>query len=212
MSFTNFQLVPAPLAVLALLGSCLAAAAVLAAAAGFALAGHAPLARRLFLSGGAIPLGYAVLLLAFGAARRERTVPEGSEKVFCEIDCHVAYAVRSVRDEADAGERRIVVSLRTRFDETTISPRRGNAPLTPNPRRAEFVAGGGLRYPAEPEGVRDLARPLRPGESYLTDLVVRVPRDAGELRLSLVESDWPTRLLLGHENGPAGGETLLALR
>lgn len=212
MPFTNFHFVPAPLAVLALLGAGSATAVLLAVAAVFALAGRASLARRLFFCGAVLPAAYAVLLLALGAAQRERTVPAGSEKYFCEVDCHVANAVQSAREEAGADGRRIVVSLRTRFDETTISPERGNSSLTPNPRRAELVDHRGRRYPAEPAGLAGLATPLRPGESYVTDLVFGVPPYARDLRLSLVESDWPTRLLLGHENGPLGGETLFALR
>jgi hypothetical protein len=210
--FTNFRLVPAPLAILAVLATGFATVFLLAAAAVLALAGRAPLARRLFLLGVGCPAAYAVLLLALGVARRERTLPVGQEKHFCEVDCHIANAVVSAREEEGTSGRRIVVALLTRFDEATISPWRPNSPLAPNPRRAELVDRNGARYPAEAAGLARLAAPLRPGESYITDLVFAVPPGARDLRLSLVEAEWPSRLLLGHEIGPLGGETSFALR
>jgi hypothetical protein len=45
-----------------------------------------------------------------------------------------------------------------------------------------------------------LTTPLRPGESYTTDFVFDVPRDARGLRLSITEDDPETRLVIGHEN------------
>src|SRR5271154_5354003 len=38
-------------------------------------------------------LGYASVLLAASAARREQTLGGDQEKYFCEIDCHLAYSV-----------------------------------------------------------------------------------------------------------------------
>jgi hypothetical protein len=211
MTLTNFTLVPAPVAVLALLGAAAATLSLLAATAVSALAGRAGLARRLGFAAAAIPTLYALLLLVLGAATPTRVVPRGAEKFFCEIDCHVGYAVTGVRETAERSGTRVVVTLRSRFDETTISPRRGNAPLTPNPRAVSLVDAGGRRFSAEPAGVAALLASLRPGESYATDLVFHVPDGARGLRLSLVESEGPLRLLLGHERALLAGETLLAL-
>jgi hypothetical protein len=121
MPVTNFPLIPAPVAVLALLGAGGLTVALLATAAVCALAGRPVLARRLGAAGVALPAAYALLLAALAAA-------------------------------------------------------------------------------------------LRPGESYATDLIFRVPEGAGSLRLSLVEAEGLVRLLLGHESAPFAGETLLALR
>jgi hypothetical protein len=210
--YTNFSFLPAPLSVLAFLGTGLSTAALLAAAAVLALAGRAPLARRLLLGSGALPLAYGAALIAFGAATREQTVPRGGEKFFCEIDCHVGYSVAAFVETAGGDGRRAVVTLRSRFDETTISPQRGNGLLTPNPRSAALVDARGRRFAAEPSGAAALRAALRPGESYATDLVFRIPEGAGDQRLSLVEADNLVRLLLGHERAPLAGETLLALR
>jgi hypothetical protein len=115
-------------------------------------------------------------------------------------------------ETAGSASRLVVVTLRTRFDETTISPRRGNSPLTPDSLAAALVDAAGRRFVAEPSGVTALRAPLRPGESYATDLAFRVPPDAEGLRLSLVGADEVTCLLVGHERAPLARETLLALR
>ena len=98
--FTNFRFVPAPLAILAVLGAGMATVLLLAAAAVLALARRPSLARRIFLFGAAVPAAYAVLLFALGAFRRERTLPRGQEKHFCEVDCHIANAILAAREEA----------------------------------------------------------------------------------------------------------------
>lgn len=212
MPYTNFSFLPAPLSVLAFLGAGFLTAALLAAAAVFALARRPVLARRLSLGSAVIPAAYAVALVGLGAATREQTVPRGGEKFFCEVDCHVGYSVANYVEAAVGDWRRAVVTLRSRFDETTISPRRGNGPLTPNPRSAALVDARGRRFVAEAAGVVALKAALKPGESYATDLVFRIPEGAGDLRLSLVEADGLVRLLLGHERAPFAGETRLALR
>jgi hypothetical protein len=210
--YTNFSFLPAPLSVLAFLGTGVLTAALLAAAAVFALAGRAALARRLLLGSAALPAAYAAALVALGAATRERTVPRGGEKFFCGVDCHIGYSVTDFSESPQNANRRVVVTLRSRFDETTISSRRGNGPLTPDPLAAALVDSRRRRFAAEPAGTAVLLAPLRPGESYGTDLVFHVPFDAEGLRLSLVASERITRLLLGHERAPRAGETLLALR
>lgn len=149
---------------------------------------------------------------ASGPRPGSRRSPGGGEKFFCEVDCHVGYSVVAFVETADGGERRAVVRLRSRFDETTISQRRGNESLTPNPRSAALVDARGRRFVTEPAGVVALKAALKPGKSYATDLVFRIPEGAGNLRLSLVEADGLVRLLLGHERAPFAGETLLALR
>jgi hypothetical protein len=212
MTFTNFTLVPPPVSVLALLAAGGLTTGLLAAAAISALAGRSATARGLGGASAALPASYALLLFGLGATTPARVVPRGGEKFFCEIDCHVGYSVTDVKEGPEAGGRRVVVSLRSRFDENTISPRRGNAPLTPNPRAVALVDSLGRHTAAEPAGVSALLAPLRPGESYTTPLVFHVPDGAEGLRLSLVESEGPLRLLLGHERAPLAGETVLALK
>jgi hypothetical protein len=42
--------------------------------------------------------------------------------------------------------------------------------------------------------------PLRPGESYSTDFVFEVPKDAQGLRLLITEDCSETHFVIGHEN------------
>lgn len=169
---------------------------------------------------------YGGLVLAFSLASEGRVLARGEEKYFCEIDCHLAYSVAGVRRAKTLGEGAaratahgefLVVTLKTRFDEETISPRRGDAPLYPNPRSATIRDGEGRAYDASEEGRRALATeggvgmpldtPLRPGESYTTELVFDLPADARDPVLLLNESSPETRFIIGHENSPLHGKT-----
>jgi hypothetical protein len=209
---TNFWLIPAPLSVLGFLGAVAATGLLLAAAAVTGLLGRRRPSGWLLGAGLGVPVLYATALVLVGFATPERTVPVGRGKAMCEIDCHLVYSVAWARLEAAPGGAGPVVRLETRFDETTISPRRGNASLTPNPRQVELVDGRGRRFPpVSPLWSEALAVPLRPGESYATDLAFEVPNGAEGLRLLVTESLWPTRLLLGHENAPLAGRVWLAL-
>jgi hypothetical protein len=103
-----------------------------------------------------------------------------------------------------------VVTLRTRFDEETVAPTRGDAPLTPNPRRVEVSDERGRTFGPSELGRRALAAdggagvpldtPLRPGQSYTTELVFDLPPDARGPALLVNESMLPTRFMIGHEN------------
>lgn len=219
----NFPSLPAPLSVLALLGTA-AAALVIAIAIAVALAtGRSLWARRLILSGLGLAAVYVLALAGFALASDEVNLPRGAEKYFCEIDCHLAYAVTAVeRGVALLGvapQRGEFwrVRLRTRFDETTISARRGrDIPLTPNPRDVAVVDGRGNRYPAVAVPAPDddsvaLTTPLRPGESYVTTLFFDLPRDAAAPRL-LVSEDVPEALLLiDNERSLLHGKAYFAL-
>jgi hypothetical protein len=169
---------------------------------------------------------YFGLVLAFSLASGERVLARGEEKHFCEIDCHLAYSVAGVRraktlgagaGQATARGEFVIVTLRTRFDETTISSRRGDGQLYPNPRRAIVYDAEGHAYEPMEEGRRALSSedgtgmpldtPLRPGESYTTELVFDLPLDARDPRLLLNESSPETRFIIGHENSPLHKKT-----
>jgi hypothetical protein len=163
---------------------------------------------------------YFGLVLVFSLASGERVLARGEEKHFCEIDCHLAYSVAGVRraktvgegaSQATASGEFLVVILKTRFDETTISRGRGNGQLYPNPRRATVYDAEGHAYAASEEARRALAAsgggagmpldtPLRPGESYTTELVFDLPADARDPVLLLNESAPETHFIIGHEN------------
>lgn len=226
---TNVNL-SAALGVMGLLGACL----VLVVLGLVAL--HALVVRRygrvkVSLAGLALVSAvYVGLLLAFSLPSGGRVLARGEEKYFCEIDCHLAYSVVGVRraKTLGAGTSRaaargdfLVVSLKTRFDETTTSSRRGDAPLHPNPRRATVYDSRGRAYEVSEEGQRALASeggaglsldtPLRPGESYITELVFDLPADARDPVLLLNESSPQTHFIIGHENSPLHRKTEFSL-
>ena len=171
------------------------------------------------LAVGAISSGYLLLLCGVSLASSEEVLPPGGWKYFCEIDCHIAYSVVGAQTAAALGPELQqvraqgtfqLVRVKTWFDEKTISAHRGNGPLTPNRRKVFLVDDTGRRFLASRDGESAIARmtgastplvePLRPGESYTTDLVFDVPSDARGLRLLITEDDPETRLLIGHEN------------
>jgi hypothetical protein len=173
---------------------------------------------------------YVLVLILFSLTSRDQVAAIGEEKYFCEVDCHLAYSVVAV-DEAKTlgnGTSRStarglyrVVTLRVRFDPETTSPHRPkDMELTPNPRSVRVVAPGAT-YRPDPAGERalesvegpaiPLTRPLVPGESYRTRLVFDLPEKVREPRLSITESDWITRALIGHENSPLHRKTVFRL-
>ena len=155
----------------------------------------------------AVAGAYVAALLAVGATRGgDRVLPPGRAKVFCEIDCHLAYSIVRARHDG-----RLLVTVRTYFDERTIAPWRGPAPLTPNPRRARVVDGAGRAWDVADVTGAPLDTPLRPGESYETTLAFDVPADVTAPRLELTEAGAVTRLIVGHENSPMHGKILLGL-
>ena len=176
-------------------------------------------ARRAALGVAAGAALYAAALLGFSLASGEKVLAGGQEKYFCEVDCHLAYSVAGVRRaksvggagaEATARGEFYVVTVRTRFDPETVSPRRGDAPLTPNPREAAVFDSDGRRYEVSAEGQRALeaaglagqpfSTPLRPGEAYETVLVFDLPEGVRDPTLLVSEGGLPTRLIIGHEN------------
>jgi len=183
--------------------------------------GRLRLARLAGFGAGGVALLYLALVGVTGVASRERVLPPDREKYFCELDCHLAYQVVAVHSlsaaPAGSGDRRWAVQLRTRFDETTISPRRGTArPVRPAPRRVALVDREGRRYRPVPgsdslPGSTPLARELRPGESYVTTLVFELPAGVLPDRLQLVDDLFVSRWLIGQEGGLFHAPTLLQL-
>ena len=77
------------------------------------------------------------------------------EKHFCEIDCHLAYSVTDVHETKVLGDRPNqltaaglfrVLTIKTRFDETTIGRNRGDRLLYPNSRVVSINDENGTQY------------------------------------------------------------------
>ena len=173
---------------------------------------------------------YLGAILIFSLASRETILARGEEKHFCEIDCHLAYSIANTRQSKTLGDSPnqstaqgtyTVVTIKTRFDETTISSRRGNGLLYPNSRVLTLVDERGNRYSpsnegqralgVSPSGGKPLTTPLRPGESYTTEAVFDLPAEVKASTLLINEGDWPTRLVIGHENSPLHRKTRFQL-
>jgi len=167
----------------------------------------ARLTLRLLGAGAAV---YIVVFLIASMASRNRVLAFGEEKHICEIDCHLAYSVAGTKSERlPDGRVRHTVTVKVRFDEATISPRRPrDASLQPNSRYVALVDAQGHQYPGSTDGLR---RRLIPGESYTTDLVFEIPATAQNLRLVLRNNDPETTFIIAHENSLLHGKTTFAL-
>ncbi len=213
-------LVPAlaPLVIVALLGTAFLLVCAVIGAGVAAAAGRLGLAKRLGGAGLAVAVIYATLLVAVSLFSRERTLAPGERKYFCEIDCHLAYDITTAA-APDPATR--VVSVRTWFDPSTIASFRGNGPLSPNPRTVWLVDDAGRRYAPSESATHEwdkahgnstpLDRQLRPGESYTTTFVFKLPPEARAPRFFLGDPPGPENLLIGHENGPLHGKIYFAL-
>ncbi|SRR6266446_5057564 len=221
----------APLAVMAFLGT----AGLLALVALVLLFALWARKKWIGIGAGAVALallsGYLLILLGVSQTSHEKLLALGERKYFCEIDCHIAYSVSGVEETAMLGDelhqtaatgRFVIVHLKTWFDPSTISPHRGNGELSPGLRRIVLVDRHGTEFPPSASAQQLLAKlhgastpitqPLRPGESYVTDLVFDVPSDARNLRLFVGDGyDLPDRLLIGHEDSYLHKKIYLAL-
>jgi hypothetical protein len=93
--------------------------------------------------------------------------------------------------------------------------------LKPNSRVATVLDAEGREYEVSPEGRRALeltegtgmpfTTPLRPGESYTTELVFDLPADVRAPRLLLREGEAVTHFIIGHENSPLHKKTAFQL-
>jgi hypothetical protein len=212
----------APLAVLAFIGTALFTIVFLAMVIVARVRGRIPLAILLskILAGG-VGL-YVVVLLIVSAISKDYVLGRGAEKHFCEIDCHIANSVVKVETPSKippgfyaetVPTQLFVVTLRTRFDETTIGPNRGNGPITPNPRGFMVRDETGKWYSPEVFfSGSELNQPLRPGESYETRILLNLPAEEKNPRLFLSNDPWPNTFLIGHENSPLHGKAYFDLR
>lgn len=181
------------------------------------------LARKLLIVLTLLLAGYGATLVGASTFSKNYDLTPGEEKYFCEIDCHIAYSIVGVEKSKTIGSAAgaktaaglfYTVHLRTRFDEKTISPTRGDSPLQPSPRLVTLVDDQGRSYSISDSGQQALEdslaghwtsmiQPLRPGESYATGLVFDVPSDARGLKLLVAtrsSPSWVGRLAIGDED------------
>jgi len=167
-----------------------------------------------------IGFAYFAVMLIFSLLSHDKLLARGEEKHFCELDCHLAYSITKTQQAKTIGDTTnqstaqglfTIVTIQTRFDETTISPRRGNGLFYPNSRALTLVDERGNRYAAVAQSGMPLTTPLRPGETYTTEVAFDLPSDTKNATLLLNESDWITHLVIGHENSPLHKKTSFQL-
>lgn len=204
---------PAPFAVVGFLTAAVVLFFTVSAALIFGFAGKPRFARRALLTLAAGAVVYFALLLGFSAASRSITLARGQEKYFCEIDCHLAYSIVDVQVRPGASTTRYLVTLRTRFDETTISPPRPkDAPLMPSPREVHVIDSSGRQYHPVAVAGTPLLTALKPADSYATQLEFDVPNHVAGLRLLIRTTPaWPDHLVIGDENSWLHEKTYFAL-
>ncbi len=214
----------APIGVLALLGTGFVLFVALLALIQSLLVRRNVRAKFALLAMFAVAGSYLVALLIFSLASHEKVLARDEEKHFCEIDCHLAYSVIDVRQSKTLGDAPnqktahgtfTVVTIKTRFDEATISGRRGDGLLFPNSRVLTLFDDRGNKYAAAAatpgDSGKPLTTPLRPGESYTTAIVFDLPADAKPATLLINEGEWVTHLVIGHENSPLHRQTQFQL-
>lgn len=164
---------------------------------------------------------YCGVALLFSLTSHETVLARGQEKHFCEIDCHLAYSVTDVREaktlgegpnQVTAGGMFRVVTIKTRFDETTTSLNRGSALLYPNSRVVVVMDDTGKKYAPSSEGQRvvettqssgtPITTPLRPSDTYMTTFVFDLPLNVSNPTLLIREGELVTHFVIGHENSP----------
>ena len=223
--YTNVNLA-APAGVLAFLGTGLLILVAALTLVGSLVARKFRFAKFVLIAMLVITGIYAGAMLAFSLAGREKVLARGAEKHFCEIDCHLAYSITNVRqtktlgtsaDQSTAQGVYTIVTIKTRFDETTIAPWRENGLLYPNSRVLTLIDERGNRHApaaaalpaldASQTSGTPLTAPLRPGESYTTEIVFDLPADVKSATLLINEGDWITHLVIGHENSPLHKKT-----
>lgn len=152
---------------------------------------------------------YLGAMLVFSFTSRENVLARGQEKHFCELDCHLAYSIVNVTESKtfrDSGNQLTaqgqftIITIKTRFDEGTIGPRRGNGLLYPNGRAVILIDEQGKRYSPVSAAGTPLSNPLRPAESYTTDIAFDLPANAKPVSILINEDAWETHLVIGHEN------------
>ena len=225
--YTNVNLA-APVGVLAFLGTGLLILVAALTLVGSLVARKFRFAKVVLIAMLVITGIYAGAMLAFSLAGREKVLARGAEKHFCEIDCHLAYSITNVRQTKTLGTAAnqstaqgvyTIVTLKTRFDETTIAPWRGNGLLYPNSRVLTLVDERGNQHAPTALPALDasqttgtpLTAPLRPGESYTTEIVFDLPVDVKSATLLINEGDFVTHFIIGHENSFLHGKTRFQL-
>jgi len=227
--YTNVNLA-APLGVLALLGTGFLLLLAVPVLIYSLVQKNSALTRIVIIAAAGIAGLYLGVAVIFSLVSSERVLARGQEKHFCEIDCHLAYSLSETKQtktigtasaQATANGMFSLVTIKTRFDETTTGLNRGDGELYPNSRVLTLLDDQGRKYTPSAAGQKaletfgnsgtPLTAPLRPGQSYTTTVAFDLPADARNPTLLINEGEWITHLVIGHENSLLHKKTLFQL-
>ncbi len=205
-------------AALALLGTVFVCGCSVLVAALFFVRGSRPRALIALAVAPAMLVLYTGTLLTLSLISRDRILGHSEEKHFCELDCHLAYAVTDVTlaDSLGSGVglrphgRFCVVALRARFDPETVAPwRPEDAPMFPDPRELVLLDDRGHALGVSLEAQRALDKvgaagaplylPLLPGASATSRLVFDIPNGFQPTRILLRDKEIFNRFVLADE-------------
>jgi hypothetical protein len=152
---------------------------------------------------------YLTAMLIFSLASREHVLARGQEKYFCELDCHLAYSMVNITQAKTFGDTAnqltaqrpfTIVTIKTRFDEKTTGPPRGNGLLYPNGRTVFLIDQQGQRYVPVSRAGTPLTNPVRAGESHTTEIAFELPANAQPASILINEDARETLFVIDHEN------------
>ena len=83
--------------------------------------------------------------------------------------------------------------------------------LYPNGRALTLTDERGNRYGPAAQLGTPLTSPLRPAESYTTEIAFDLPENVKATALLINEDGWETHLIVGHENSPFHKKTSFQL-
>ncbi len=209
--------------------SLIGALAAAATAAFLVFRGNKRMALRLLVLLAVAGATYVLAIIVVAVSSDRQLIALGGEKHICEIDCHVAYSVLGVDTVRELGSTRPadgnefhVITVRTRFDRSTISNRRSlDMPLFPGARNIRIYDAQGNTYAVSAAGQAALGQPapspnmltrsMKPGDEFIAKLVFELPRGALSPTLLIQDTDFTKWVLIGSETFPLHAKALFRL-
>jgi hypothetical protein len=178
-------------------------------------------AKRALLVAALVPPLHLVALAAAAAVVRERTLPLGEPKWFCDLDCDLNFAVARVTPDAvvpglapPAGTRWWAITVRAHSLAARVRMNLGGGYAEVVDERRRRYAPSAAAHTALARAGRDPGRldvALDPGQSADVEVVFALPRDVRTPRLLVASGMWPSHVAAGDENAWFHGKTWFAL-
>ena len=202
---------PAPLAVLGFLAAIGGLFLAVAAALIFWFARKPKFARITAIVAGAVAIIYFALLLSDSPPPATKPPSPTDRK-----NTSARSTATSPTPSSTLTPSPTAISSSPSAPASTRPPRRPAAPktasLTPSPREARLIDSAGREYAPVATAGTPLLTPLKPADSYTTQLEFNLPKDATGLRLLInTIPQWPDHIVIGDENSLLHKKTYFAL-